>query len=108
MKKLSLSLATATMLGLLAVTGARAEVPVGLFGNSVPPSEAQRTIVITPQTKWANVSQGEIVKFESNGQDFAFDFDSTIDGSFDLAAIAPAGALDHRVTVYVERNAEYD
>ena len=103
MKKLSLAVA---VLGLAAVVGARAEVPVSLLGDTVPVSEAHRTIVITPSTKWVNVTEGETVKFVANGQEFAFDFDSVAISSFDLQRIAPAGALDHKVPVYVAANLE--
>ena len=104
MKKLSVPLATVAMFGLLAATGARAEVPDRLLGDSVPVSAAQRTIVITPDTRWVNVTEGEIVDFKSNGQDFAYNFDSLAHPDFDLSRIAPAGAVDHRVMVYVARN----
>lgn len=105
MKKLSIPLATCAMLGLLAATGAHAaDTPVRMLGDPVPSSEAHRTVVITPSTKWVNVTQGDIVRFDSQGRDFAFNFDGLAERPFDLAAIAPAGAVDHPVTVYVAPN----
>lgn len=109
MRKLSLPLATIAMMGLLAASAARAEVPTELLGSQVDPSQAQQTVVITPGTKWVNVTQGDVVRFEPRGgQDFAIAFNGPDQESFNLARLAPAGALDHPVTVYVARNPDYD
>ncbi len=108
MRKLSLPLATIAMMGLLAASAARAEVPTELLGSQVDPSQAQQTVVIAPGTKWVNVTQGDVVRFESQGQDFAIAFNGPDQEAFNLARLAPAGALDHPVTVYVARNPDYD
>jgi Heavy-metal resistance protein CzcE len=72
-----------------------------LVGESVSPTAASRTIVINDNTKWVNVTHGDVVKFVANGQEFAFAFDGQPFESIDLAQIAPSGALAHTVQVYI-------
>jgi hypothetical protein len=63
---------------------------------------AQRTIDITGGTKWVNVKHGEVIRFVSNGREFTWSFDGVSQPRpFDMAAIAPAGFVDHGVKVYV-------
>jgi hypothetical protein len=103
MKKLPIRLTTLALSGLLAAAGAiAAPTTAQLAGDAVPAEGAQRTITITPDTKWVNVEHDETVKFESQGQEFAFDFDGQFNRSYDLAALAPQGMVDHPVTVYVQ------
>jgi hypothetical protein len=84
-----------------AATGAHAiDLDIKLLGDPVPVAAAGRTIVIMPETRWANVEEGEAVKFVVNGREFAFYFNGQV-GDFDLQKIAPAGALDHPVRVYM-------
>jgi hypothetical protein len=70
------------------------------YGEATSPAAAQRTIVIGPNTHSVNVDRGEIVKFVANGQEFAWDFDGTLP-TFDLKQIAPQGAADQGVSVYI-------
>jgi|SRR5882672_816630 len=72
-----------------------------LYGEPADASVAERTIVITPQTKYINVTRGEVVKVKAGSQEFAWDFDG-LARPFELNKIAPEGALDHSVRVYVE------
>lgn len=65
-----------------------------------------RTIVVTPQTKYINVTHGEIVNLKVGGKDVAWNFDGVAGGPFDLAKIAPDA--DHKVQVYVETNQPRD
>ena len=89
----------------LASTSAGANMrPTTLMGEIVPLSAATRTIVILPKTKYVNVTENEAVKFTSNGAEFAVIF-AGIRSGWDLNLLAPAGALDHEVTVYVAPNA---
>jgi len=61
-----------------------------------------RTIAITEGTRWVNVTHYEVVRFTSEGREFIWYFDGLAQpGPFDLAKIAPAGFVDHRVTVYI-------
>jgi hypothetical protein len=85
-----------------ASAAASAAVSTNLIGESVVADAAQRTVAIDASTRWVNVTQGETVKFVANGNEFTFDFDG-VSGYVDLAQIAPAGALDHKVAVYVAR-----
>lgn len=99
MNKIAISIGA---LGLAASAFAHAEVPAQLLGDVVPAADGQRTVVISASTRWVNVHEGEIVKFVAdNGQSFAFNFDSPSVSSFDLQRVAPNGALDHHLAVYV-------
>jgi len=74
-----------------------------LYGEPAEASLAERTIVVTPSTKYVNVKHGEVVKIVAGGKEFAWDFDG-IEQPFELAKIAPQGAIDHNVRVYIERS----
>jgi hypothetical protein len=76
------------------------DLDMKLLGDPVPVAAAGRTIVIMPDTRWANVGEGEAVKFVVNGHEFAFYFNGQV-GDFDLQKIAPPGVLDHPVRVYM-------
>jgi hypothetical protein len=71
-----------------------------LYGEAASTAAAERTVVIGPNTRWVNVNHREIVKFVANGQEFAWNFDG-LPQSFDLKQVAPQGALDHNVRVYI-------
>ena len=107
MKKRFIVLAVA---GMVASVAASAAGRADLLGDPSTDNQAQRTIVITPTTKYVNVTEGDVVKFVANGTAFAWNFDSPPEiTSFELNRVAPAGALDHPVTVYVARNLDlYD
>jgi hypothetical protein len=66
-----------------------------------------RTIVVTPSTKYINVAHGDIVKLKIGDQEMTWNFDG-VTRPFDLSKIAPQGALDHKVEVYVETNMPRD
>ena len=57
-----------------------------------------RVITITPAAKSVNVSSGESVKFAdaASGQSFVWRFDTPTWTEFDLAVVAPVGALENR------------
>jgi len=76
-----------------------------MFGKPAQASAAQRTISIDPKTRWITVERGQVVKFVANGKEFAWAFDG-MSSSFDLDRIAPSGALDRHLKVYVWPNAE--
>jgi len=75
-----------------------------MLGNAAQPSAAQRTIVIDNKTKWITVEHDEVVRFLSNDQEFAWTFKG-MSSSFALNKIAPVGALDRDLNVYVWPNA---
>ena len=72
-----------------------------LYGEPAAGDYADRTVVITPQTKFINVTRGEVVNVKVGSKEFTWDFDG-IAKPFELSKIAPEGALDHNVRVYVE------
>ena len=76
-----------------------------MLGSPAQASAAQRTIVIDQKTRWITVERGEVVTFKANGRDFAWAFNG-MGSSFDLNRIAPAGALDRALKVYIWPNAQ--
>lgn len=95
----------AMMLGFLNLS-ASAFTPSSPMGEVVPLSAAVRTIRIDAKTKYVNVTANETVKFDANGSAFAINFAGGL-SAFDLNQLAPAGVLDHRVTVYVAPDPRY-
>ena len=96
----------AAALALMTAAAAHA-APASLLGALDSPDDATRTVVITPTTKYINVTEGEVVNIVENGHAFTVRFDGVRD-SFALNDLAPAGALDRPVTVYMSPNPEYD
>jgi hypothetical protein len=73
-----------------------------LLGQPAPPSAATRTIPITPDTRWVNVTGGDTVRFVVGDKVFAWNFTvAPTVSSFDLNRVAPPGLLGRRVTAYV-------
>jgi hypothetical protein len=77
------------------------------FGDAAPVSSATRTIVITPSTKYVNVTAGETVNFIVGDKSFAWTFDGTSHSAFDLGRVAPANLINHKVMVYRAPNTLY-
>lgn len=71
------------------------------LGKVAPPKAASRTIVITPQTKYANVTRGEVVTFQNGDKSFTWNFDTLGAPTFRLAEIAPKDFGIGHVQVYV-------
>lgn len=81
---------------------------VDLYGQSVPVSGVERTIVIAPDTRYVNVEGGETVRFVSGNNQFAWTFNvARTVHSFDLNEVAPPGILDHVVRAYVTPDPKY-
>ncbi len=79
-----------------------------LLGEPAPVTASMRTMIITPDTKYVNVTGGETVKFVARGKSFAWTFDGQTQAyAFDLRKAAPSGVLDHKVEAYVESNPLY-
>jgi hypothetical protein len=72
-----------------------------VYGDAANGESAERTIALTPGTKWVNVTDGEVVRFSKDGHTFAWHFSTLNNTSFDLSAIAPAGVEVKGVRVYV-------
>lgn len=77
------------------------------YGAAVPAQASARTIVVTPQTRWVNVTNGETVTFAVGDQRFTFQFQTYPQTQVtDLRTIAPAGIEVAPVRVYVADNNE--
>jgi hypothetical protein len=97
-------------LALTASVGASAmaapSVKDGMYGSPAPVNSAQRTITLNKN--YANVAQGETVKFvTAQGESFAWNFDTWTTNTFKLSTIAPANVNVGSVQVYVESNPLY-
>jgi len=105
--KLAVLTVIAMTLGFLNLS-ASASTPSSPMGQFVPLSGAMRTIPINAKTKYVNVTAHETVKFVADGNAFAMNFGGSpatafafVPSVFDLNQLAPAGVLNHKVTVYV-------
>ena len=71
----------------------------------VPAQHAHRTIVVHERTRHINVTSGETVQFDVNGQRFAFAFNNWPNKDVvDLYVIAPEGVTAPKVRVYIAPN----
>jgi hypothetical protein len=87
---------------------ASALAPSSPVAEVVPQLGAMRTVRIDAKTRYVNVTANETVKFEADGKAFAITFNGSpattfafVPSVFDLNQLAPAGALNHKVMVYV-------
>lgn len=107
-----LAASTAAILSGCAVGPGPFDNPTSLLGTPVGElaalSQTQRTITITPDTRFVNVTSGETVRFVAGTQSFAWSFQTgpTVT-TFDLNRIAPPGLLNRPIPVYVARNPLY-
>ena len=77
--------------------------PGDMYGEPAAADAAyDRTIVVTPQTKFINVTHGEIVNLKVGGKDIAWNFDGVAGQPFDLSKIAPEAGQNVRVYVQTE------
>lgn len=84
------------------------ERAVSLLGDPAPETAATQTIEILPDTRWVNVTGGDIVKFIVGGKSFAWAFNvGTGVSRFDLSRVAPAGVLQRQVFVYLAPDPRY-
>lgn len=88
-----------------ASVSAMAATAGNMYGEPADGAYAERTIVVTPQTKYINVAHREVVKLKVGSQEFAWNFDG-LPRAFELNRIAPDGTLDHPVQVYVSTGAD--
>ena len=75
--------------------------PRGMTGN---PEQADRNIALKAGKKFANVTQGETVKFTSGDKSFTWKFDTLGTPNFQLADIAPTDFETNNVRIYVGEN----
>ena len=101
--KLLVSAIAVLTLSAAALSAGAATMRTDLLGEPAQASAAVRTLVINGNTKYVNAKHGEVIRFVANGREFVWNFDGVAwPQPFDLSQIAPAGAVDHSVTVYVE------
>ena len=84
----------------------RGNTGIALLGDPASPAWATRTIAIYPDTRYVNVTGGEVVKFTVGDKSFAWNFNGR-PSSFDLNAVAPPGVMDHKVKAYIAPNPLY-
>jgi hypothetical protein len=82
------ALAAAALLG--ACTARPVQQRADLLGTAIPASAAAHSVVITPATRWVNVTGGDTVRFV-----------------FDLNRVAPPGMLGRPLPVYVDPDPNY-
>lgn len=90
----------AATLALVLITSALAQTPDFRLGSPVPATQAERSIVIGPDTRWANVKADETIRFVIGKRDFGWRFDGHAT-SIDLTRVAPTGLLSRPLTVYI-------
>ncbi|HWV63352.1 MAG TPA: CzcE family metal-binding protein [Oxalicibacterium sp.] len=86
--------------------------PTHLLGQQVDDAAATQVVVIHPETRWANIESGQIVRFivegKTGNKTFTWAFNNSQEiTSFDLNRVTPPGLLDHRVTIYLTRDPKY-
>jgi hypothetical protein len=97
-------------LALLASCASRSDYAprLDLLGDPAPVEGATQTIVISPDTKWVNVTGGDTVKFIVGDKAFAWSFSGPQSvSSFALNHVAPAGILNREVIAYVAPDPRY-
>lgn len=97
--------------GALPASHANAAYPSGTradYGQTVPANSADYTVKVNDATKWVNVNNGDTVRFDVNGKQFAWHFDIYgNDKIVKLSDIAPSGTATGAVKIYVSPNPLY-
>lgn len=113
MKRSTRTLILPLIVGALFATGAASASNVAPvkhkhadYGTHVKHAKhAHRTVVVHERTRHVNVTNGETVQFNVNGQQFAFAFDNWPNKDVvDLSVIAPEGVTTPNVRVYIAPN----
>ena len=97
---MKLLIASAFTTLLVATASAHPLTQRDLYGESVQPSAAARTIVVNDNTKYVTVVSGETAHIVIAGHDYVWKFDGVKD-VFPLKDVLPPGALQQSVMVYV-------
>ena len=83
-----------------ASVSAQADTKADRVGGESDRVTATRVIPINANTRWANVSQDEVVTFVSGGKEFSWTFDGT-DRKVSMQQIAPADFNAKDIYVYI-------
>lgn len=106
--KTTIRFAAAALIGLSSVAAHALPAPSTLLGSPVASEQADRTITLGEDVRSINAYWGETVRFQNaGGRSFTVKFDG-VKSAFDLRDLAPAGALNHDVTVYMSTNQSVD
>jgi hypothetical protein len=97
---------------LAACTAGPVQQRADLLGTPIPASAAAHSVVITPDTRWVNVTGGDTVRFVAGAGEFGWDFHvSPLVQVFDLNRVAPPGLLQPPLPlglpVYVDPDPNY-
>jgi hypothetical protein len=85
-------------------TGASAD-----YGQIVSTSAVDKTIQVDASTRWANVTDGQTVRFDVDGKSFTFNFSGWPGAhAVDLAKIAPQDIAVPHILVYIAANPRYN
>lgn len=105
--KVLLGLALSASLIAAGANAAPAAHDASWYGAPVTVQKGARTIVVTPQTRYVNVTNGETVTFAVGEQRFSFQFQTYPQTQVtELSTIAPAGVEVGGVRVYIADNTE--
>src|SRR5215831_20731698 len=90
-------------LTLSAASSAFALTTGDMYGEPAAADAAyDRTIVVTPQTKYINVTHGEVVNLKVGDKEIAWNFDGVAGQPFELSKIVPEAGQNVRVYVQTE------
>ena len=76
------------------------------YGEAVPGQPAPRSLLLSPSTRYINVTNGDVLELVYNEHRIVWRFDG-ITSAFNLQEILPADLVDHRVMVYVNHLGDY-
>jgi len=80
-----------------------------MYGRAGPVESGNRQISITPDTRYVNVTHGEVVTFVVGDKRFAWNFNGPrTNDAIDLQQVAPDGILNHPVRAYVRADPQID
>jgi len=106
--RLLLAHAALAALALLGACSGPVQQRADLLGMAIPAASAAHSVVITPDTRWVNVTGGDTVRFVAGGAEFGWDFHvSPLVQVFDLNRVAPPGVLGRPLPVYVDPDPNY-
>ncbi len=82
------------------------------FGDSAEGGRYDREIVVAPNTRWINVTAGQVVRFvladtANASAAFTWHFDAFSGGVADLRRLAPDGMVAPNIKVYIAKDSHY-
>lgn len=78
------------------------------YGQVVATSAVDKVVQVDASTRWINVTDGQTVRFDTDGKSFTFNFATWPGGQqVDLSTIAPKDMVVPNVRVYIAANPRY-